>query len=207
MYSQKQGYYKETKIVKWFKEFNNDELVRHERYNKLGNRIYMWVNDGDNKSHTQIERKYKNHLLVKLYENNKLIGYHVFNLSNGNEVFNGIIHKKLIKEILLNVSGEFKYNSLIAHRFFMCKFEFMFENYLNQLRDIEILKIKLLAGAVLIVIMNKFENELNIRKIKSIGKDILIKAIKNFKDKLDYEFSEFDNITINFIDSYQISES
>lgn len=206
MYRQKQGYYKGTEIVKWFKEFNNDELVRHERYNKLGNRIYMWVNDGNNKSHTQIERKYKNHLLVKLYKNNKLIDYYVFNLSDGSEVFNDIIHKNLINEMLLNESHVFKYNSLIAHRFFMYKFEFMFKKYLNQLTDIEMVKIKLLAGSVLIGIMNNFENDLNIRKIKSYGKDIVIKAIKYFKDKLDFEYSKFDDITINFINTYQISE-
>jgi len=226
MYSQKQGYCKGTKIVKWFKEFNNNEmvhhecyykgtkilkwikkfnnnkLVHHERYNKLGHRIYMWVSDGDNKSHTQIERKYKNYLLVKLYKNTKLVEYHIFNLTDGNEIFSDIKHTKLIKEIISN-DGIFKYNSLIAHRFFMYKFEFMFERYLNQLTNTQILKMKLLVGAVLIGIMNEFEHDLNIRKIKLYGKDIVIKAINHFKYKLDYEFSEIDNITMDFIVSYQ----
>ena len=142
MYSQKQGYYKGTQIVKWFKEYNNGYLVIHQefykndlvksvkeyennilisysRFNKFGKILYLkeYVKDGKGyKYSTYTYRYYKKYFAVKHFLDDKLLDYLALDLITERRIYNFRKPKNILKQIYNNTN--FNYNAMVGYEIY-----------------------------------------------------------------------------------------
>jgi len=142
MYKQEQGYYKGTEIVKWFKEYNNDELVIYKefykndlvksvkefennilisycRFNKFGKVLYLKESNKDNKDYTYSTytyRYYKKYFTVKHFLDDKLLDYLALDLISERYIYNFRKTKNILKQIYNNTN--FNYNAMVGYEIY-----------------------------------------------------------------------------------------
>jgi hypothetical protein len=227
MYSQKQGYYKGTEIVKWFKEYNNGYLVIHQefykndlvksvkeyennilisysRFNKFGKILYLkeYVKDGKGyKYSTYTHRYYKKYFTVKHFLDDKLLDYLALDLITERSIYNFRKPKNILKQIYNNTN--FNYNAMVGYEIYNDLVqEYIIINHPDMLGDNKAKSHMLLLFCYFIPrYFSKIEKDMPYNKIVKDTKSLIKDVFNDFKLVLaeSIDDNQFRDLVLNYL--------
>ena len=224
MYSQKQCYYKGTETLKWFKEFNNFELVinhifyknglpkifeeyenniliNYKRFNNFGKIVYLKEYNTDGKYYTCKYRYYKKYFTIKLFIDDKLVDYMALDLITERHISNIRKPKNILKQIY---SSELNYNAMVGYEIYNDLLEeFLIFNYPDIIKNSKFRQSMFLLVYYLIPkYFMKIEKDMSYNKIIKHTKLLIKNVVNDFKLYETIHNNKLQELVIDYMNNF-----